>query len=103
MFSLEKNHQSARLGCLLAVLALTASTALPADKSSEAPVVQNATGGSALFWSDPGDITARDLFYGQGGKAREPHGPFQFDKEDLNGSNPSSWSTTVTASSGKSS
>ncbi|MGA2113178.1 MAG: hypothetical protein ABSH56_00330 [Bryobacteraceae bacterium] len=88
MFSPGKNHQSAQVGFVLAVLALTAFRALAADKSREAPVVQNATGASYLFWSDPGDMTARDLFHGRGGKAHEPRGPFQFEKEDLDGSNP---------------
>jgi hypothetical protein len=88
MFSSGKKHQSARLGVLLAVLASTASTTLAADKSKEAPAVQNTTGNSTLFWSDPADWATRDLFYGQGGEAHQPHGPFQFEKEDLDGSNP---------------
>jgi hypothetical protein len=88
MVSTRKNDQSARLGFLLAVIALPASTTLAADKSKEVPVVQNVIGGSALFWSEPTDWATRDLFYGQGGKAHEPHGPFKFQKEDLDGSNP---------------
>jgi hypothetical protein len=88
MFPAGQDDQSARFGLLLGVLALTASTALAADKPKQAPVVQNATGGSALFWSDPGDLTKRDLFYGEGGKAHEPHGPFRFENEDLDGTNP---------------
>ena len=76
-----KNYHCARLGFLLAVLALTASTTLAADKSKEAPAVQNEISSSALFWSDPSDMTARDLFYGQGGKAHEPRGPFEFEKD----------------------
>jgi hypothetical protein len=88
MFSLEKNDRSARLRLLLGVVALTASSTMAADKSKEAPVVENATSGSALLWSDPSDWATRDLFYGQGGKAHEPHGPFRFEKEDLDGSNP---------------
>jgi len=88
MFSAGKNDQFARLRLLLAVLALTPSTILAADKSKEAPVVQNTISGPVLFWSDPTDWATRDLFYGQGGKAHEPHGPFKFEKEDLDGSNP---------------
>jgi hypothetical protein len=88
MFSIWKNDQSARTGFLLAVLALTACTTLAAEKPKEALIVQNATGGATLFWNDPADWATRDLFYGQGGKAHEPHGPFRFEKEDLDGSNP---------------
>ncbi len=44
--------------------------------------------GPAELWRDPGDIASRNLYYGRGGKAHEPHGTFTFDKEDMNGSNP---------------
>jgi hypothetical protein len=88
MFSSGKNDQNARLGLLLVALASTAPTTLAADKSKEAPIVQNTTGGTALLWNDPADLASRDLFYGQGGQAHEPHGPYQFEKEDLDGSNP---------------
>jgi len=88
MFSPGKNNRSPRPGLVLAAVAFAVSTTLAADREKEAPVVQNATGSSALFWSDPGDIATRDLFYGEGGKAHEPHAPFQFEKEDMEGSNP---------------
>jgi len=42
----------------------------------------------AVMWEDPGDISARDLFYGSGGEAHSPKGPFTFEKEDMNGTNP---------------
>jgi hypothetical protein len=73
---------------VLAVLAAAEATAVAADRPKEAPTVQNDTGGSALFWSEPSDWATRDLYYGPGGKAHEPHGPFTFEKEDLNGSSP---------------
>ena len=41
-----------------------------------------------VLWRDPGDIGARDLFWGPGGKQDEPQPPFKFLKEDLNGHNP---------------
>jgi hypothetical protein len=88
MFSSGENEQSARLYFLLAVLSLTASTTLAAGSPKEAPVVQNTTDGSALLWSDPSNWESRNLFYGRGGKAHEPHGSFTFEKEDLDGSNP---------------
>lgn len=42
----------------------------------------------AVLWTDPADLASRNLFYGPGGRAHEPHGPFTFVKEDLNGTNP---------------
>jgi hypothetical protein len=42
----------------------------------------------SAFWRDPGDIRTRDLFYGPGGEKDQPHGPFTFLKEDLDGTNP---------------
>lgn len=51
-----------------------------------------ADAGNALapgqFWRDPVDISARDLFYGQGGREHQPRGTFRFVKEDREGSNP---------------
>lgn len=44
--------------------------------------------GGNVFWQDPGDVAARDLFYGPGGERHQPHGPYTFEKEDLDGSNP---------------
>jgi len=40
------------------------------------------------LWQDPGNITSRDLYYGPGGEKDQPRGPFTFEKEDLDGSNP---------------
>jgi hypothetical protein len=45
-------------------------------------------GAVPVLWRDPGDISSRDLFYGPGGKAHEPHGPFTFQEEDMTGSTP---------------
>jgi hypothetical protein len=41
-----------------------------------------------VLWTDPGDISTRDLFHGPGGASHDPHGPFTFDKEDLDGTSP---------------
>ena len=43
---------------------------------------------ASALWRDPGDIRARDLYYGTGGEKDRPHGPFTFLKEDLDGTNP---------------
>jgi len=44
--------------------------------------------GPAILWEDPVDISTRNMTYGPGGPDHQPKGPFKFDKEDLNGTNP---------------
>jgi hypothetical protein len=44
--------------------------------------------GLPVLWRSPEGIGARNLFYGPGGESDQPHGPFVFIKEDLEGSNP---------------
>lgn len=41
-----------------------------------------------VLWVDPGNIAARDLFYGQGARKNEPKPPFIFLQEDMEGTNP---------------
>ena len=41
-----------------------------------------------VIWTDPGNISKRDLFYGQGGKDHQPKPPFVFLDEDKSGTNP---------------
>ena len=43
---------------------------------------------SVVIWRQPYDIRTRNLFYGPGGKAGQPQGPFRFIEEDRGGSNP---------------
>jgi hypothetical protein len=40
------------------------------------------------LWREPKNIGSENLFYGPGGQEHEPHGPFTFVKEDLDGTNP---------------
>jgi len=40
------------------------------------------------LWRQPTNIGSENLLYGPGGKEHEPHGPFTFLKEDLDGTNP---------------
>jgi hypothetical protein len=49
---------------------------------------ENTALGPAVLWRNPTDIASRDLFYGPGGEQHQPHGPFTFIKEDLDGTNP---------------
>ncbi len=41
-----------------------------------------------LIWQDPGDITARDVYYGPGGLENAPKGKFKFVKEIQEGASP---------------
>jgi hypothetical protein len=66
----------------LAVLIFPAAGA-PARKSLRPEALAG-----AVLWQDPGNITSRDLYYGPGGEKDQPQGPFTFEKEDLDGSNP---------------
>lgn len=43
------------------------------------------TGLQPVLWQDPVDIGARDMILGPGGAAHQPHAPFRFLREDLNG------------------
>jgi hypothetical protein len=52
------------------------------------PKDANIATGPAVMWRDPTDLESRDLFYGPGGRENEPHGPFTFLKEDMDGTNP---------------
>src|ERR1700719_2951959 len=79
------------------VLTLAISTVLlsvPAVCASkktvpESPVRgENTALGPAVLWRNPTDIASRDLFYGPGGEKHQPHGPFTFIREDLDGTNP---------------
>ncbi|HEY1271173.1 MAG TPA: hypothetical protein VGF08_04285, partial [Terriglobales bacterium] len=60
-----------------------ACTFLPAVAYPADPKGQN-----AILWRDPGDIEARNLFYGAGGQQHQPHGDMVFVKEDHAGTNP---------------
>jgi hypothetical protein len=59
-------------------------------KAAKRPVAEAAAtpGCTPVLWRDPGDIKSRNLYYGPGGKAHEPHGTFTFEREDMQGSNP---------------
>lgn len=49
---------------------------------------ESARNDSAVLWREPVDIGTRNLFYGPGGAQDQPHGPYTFVEEDLNGTNP---------------
>jgi hypothetical protein len=55
------------------------------NKGSRAESTKDAT---PILWSNPGDIVSRDLFYGPGGQAHQPHTRYTFGKEDFEGTSP---------------
>jgi hypothetical protein len=67
---------------LFILLAVSAAVAKEQPKAKQPPQT------SAALWSDPGDITSRNLFYGSGGERDQPHGTMTFLKEDKGGTNP---------------
>jgi hypothetical protein len=53
-------------------------------KSANAPT----EAGKPALWEDRGDVASLDLFWGIGGENETPKPPFQFEKEDVTGTNP---------------
>jgi hypothetical protein len=58
-----------------------------AKKDTDKPISQ-ADIHNASLWHDPGNISAKDMFYGDGGRDGQPAAPFKFVSEDMNGTNP---------------
>jgi hypothetical protein len=75
---------------LLAVTLLLSPAAETARKGSGATVIKGEITGNepSVLWRNPTDIASRNLFFGSGGKAHQPQGPFTFLKEDTSGTNP---------------
>ena len=66
----------------IAALSVMALLPLAGSKSGKSTVAT----GTPVLWRDPGaDL---NLYYGAGGRDREPRGPFTFIKEDERGSSP---------------
>jgi hypothetical protein len=72
------------------ILAMVGPATAIAQKSYVAPGISGEITKPVLteLWREPKDIGAENLYYGSGGKKHQPHGPFQFEKEDLDGTNP---------------
>jgi hypothetical protein len=82
-----------RLTIIGVLAAVGGSTAAIAQKSyvasgSAGEITLPARPPITYLWRQPQDISAENLFYGRGGMEHEPHGPFTFEKEDLEGTNP---------------
>ena len=85
---MSKNTQ--RFTILLALLGLACVSPAFAKKGdkSEASAAEITANSHPVLWSNPTDITSRNLFYGPGGKDHQPQGKFTFTKEDLDGTSP---------------
>ena len=73
----------------LAAVAVTTPAAIAQKSYIAAGVAGEITETSVTsLWRAPKDISSENLFYGRGGQEHAPHGPFTFESEDLDGSNP---------------
>lgn len=71
-----------------AVLVLGALAVETKAKVDTVGVKDTTNNGAAVLWREPTDIASRNLFYGPGGKAHVPRGPFTFKEEDMAGTSP---------------
>jgi len=71
-------------GIILTVTLNISTFAAEADKIGSG----GAGNKTPILWRDPHDIASRNLFFGPGGESHQPHGPYKFVKEDLDGTNP---------------
>jgi len=80
------------LGGIVLSLGLFISVILGANEESKrrntGPAPYPGGGAKAVLWNDPTDIETRNLVFGSGGEDHQPHGPFTFVAEDMEGTNP---------------
>jgi hypothetical protein len=87
-----KTSMPSTLGRVVLMLGLLASAIPGANeepksrKSGAAPYPGG--GAKAVLWLEPTDIESRNLLYGSGGEEHQPRGPFTFEAEDMEGTNP---------------
>ncbi len=74
----------------IVLLCLISLQSCPVATAQETPDSHPAAVSPTSLWRDPGDISSRDLEFGQGGKdhAPDPEATYKFVKEDLGGSSP---------------
>ncbi len=85
---MSERSQGLMLLVSAAVFSLPSVAADTKTAKSGSTRAESARNESAVLWRDPIDIRSRNLFYGPGGEQHQPHGPFKFVEEDLNGTNP---------------
>lgn len=79
-------NNSKRITLVVAAILISIPSAQAAKKKHKATEITGSV--RSVLWQEPGNIGARNLFYGPGGAEHAPHSTFTFLKEDLNGSNP---------------
>ena len=79
---------SVRISPLIVMLLAMGSSLSVAGAARKHSDIRIPDQGPAELWRDPADIASRDLFYGPGGRAHQPRGPYTFVKEDMAGTNP---------------
>ncbi len=72
----------------VSVIAIAGSATIVSAAKPAAAVASTERVDVSALWRDPGDIASRNLYYGAGGEADQPHGPYTFEEEDMDGSNP---------------
>jgi len=73
---------SPTLGLAALITALVLASLAASQEPQQAGVVGNAT-----IWAEPGDIRARNLYWGPGGEEHQPQPPAEFLEEDMHGAN----------------
>ena len=58
------------------------------SKKEKKPTSAPTEAGTPIMWEDRGNIASLDLIHGIGNPESMPKAPFQFDKEDVTGTNP---------------
>jgi len=76
------------LGLLLSTCLLAGPGAVKKKDKAEKSGEEITSNTPTLLWREPTDIVYRDLYFGPGGGAHQPRGPFTFIKEDMDGTNP---------------
>jgi len=79
-----------REALILIIAALNLSFSIPDQKSDRGVKVKKVASADllAVLWREPGNISARDLFFGPAGKKHLPRGKFKFIEEDKDGTQP---------------
>ena len=83
--NLRSRLATVRFLLAVALLAISLPPAISSENRSEGTVSSKES--LAILWQ-PVDVGSRNLFYGPGGEAHQPHGAMTFSKEDKAGSNP---------------
>src|SRR5260370_3159640 len=85
---MQKKNNGLMLFIAIGLLIFSAPAAEKKKDNVEAGKGESTAQGPGLLWREPGDIASRNLLYVPGGQEHQPHVPFTFVKEDLDGTNP---------------